>query len=136
MESLPKLVRRTLGDLAVIRHSLMAATVTNGLNQPVDSLLDLELAAELKSLVDELRGLLWAYVQTLSAKSGRRPEEVLEWYKMQLVVEMLRHARTPADKIPQCPADRYTFEDLVTEALAVTAAHNAAPVVAPFTAQG
>lgn len=60
-ESLPKLVRRTLGDLAVIRQSLVtAAGEPEDPNQPANSLLDLELAAELKSVVDELRRLLWA----------------------------------------------------------------------------
>jgi len=129
------LVRRTLGDLAVIRHSLMTATRTNGLNQPANSLLELELAAELKSLVDELRGLLWAYVQTLSAKSGRRPEEVLEWYKMQLAVEMLRNARIPADQVPRHPADRHTCEDPGHRSAGGHGCTYAAPVIAPFTAE-
>ena len=39
-----------------------------------------------------LRLLLWAYIQTLSVKSGRAPAEVLSWYKMQLAMEILSSA--------------------------------------------
>ena len=59
-------VRRTLQDLASIRESLLAFS-----DQPADSpdasaqILDLELAGELKSVVDALRLLLWAYIQAL-----------------------------------------------------------------------
>lgn len=124
-KSLPKLVRRTLGDLAVIRQSLVtAAAEPDDPSRPANSLLDLELAAELKSVVDELRRLLWAYVQALSAQSGKRPDEVLEWYKMELAVDMLRKARSrPSEPLPNQIAGHCTFEDLVTQALAVTAAH-------------
>ncbi|HEY2391623.1 MAG TPA: hypothetical protein VGK22_10675 [Candidatus Angelobacter sp.] len=86
-------VRHTLNDLAAIRESLLAIsdqTITSSDSQ--GHVLDLELAGELKNVVDALRLLLWAYIQALSVKSGRAPEEVLSWYKMELAVEMLRSA--------------------------------------------
>jgi hypothetical protein len=121
-QNLDEVVRQTLDGLSVIRKSLLAMETQGAdLNRPADSLLDLELAAELKSVVDGMRKLLWAYVQTLSRKSGRRPEEVLEWYKMQLAVEMLRQARSRPSAAQQPRfAPRYTFDDLVTSALEVT----------------
>ncbi|HZU33617.1 MAG TPA: hypothetical protein VFB79_21060 [Candidatus Angelobacter sp.] len=106
-------VRQTLNDLAVIRRSLLAAS-----EQPIkapEQYLDLELAAELKSVVDELRRLLWAYVQALSVQSGRSPEEVLNWYKMELAVEMLRSIRPPR---PASEGYISEFEQVVTRALA------------------
>jgi hypothetical protein len=98
-DTLSSRVRRTLEDLAMIRQSLLAVS-----DQTIESSdassqnLDLELAGELKNVVDALRLLLWAYIKALSSKSGRSPEEVLSWYKMELAVEMLRSARrsTPA----------------------------------------
>ena len=123
--TLSQRVRRTLDDLAEIQKSLVAAAAkADHADRPADSLLDLELAAELKCVVDELRRLLWAYVQALSANSGRRPEEVLEWYKMQLAVEMLRNTRAPSHRPPKDEVHvGYSFESLVTEALAITATH-------------
>lgn len=79
-------VRRTLEDLALIRQSLREAT--NQANEPKTEssvVLDLQLAAELKGVVDALGELLWAYISALSAKSGRQPRDVLEWYKWSLL---------------------------------------------------
>src|SRR5690242_5182209 len=86
-------VRRTLDDLAEIRESLLAVSEDNQSGDP-SKMLDLELAGELKNVVDALRLLLWAYIKALSSKSGRAPAEVLNLYKMELAVEMLRSVRT------------------------------------------
>jgi len=79
--------------------------------------LDLELAVELKSVVDALRLLLSAYIQALSEQSGRPPEEVLSWYKMEMAVEMLRSIRNPG------AAKGYIsdFEQMVDQTLTSTA---------------
>ena len=63
-------VRRTLDDLAEIRESLLAISEETH-SEDHSKLLDLELAGELKNVVDALRLLLWAYVKALSSKSGR-----------------------------------------------------------------
>ena len=121
-ESFTNHVRSTLEDLAMIRQSLLADSDQSADRKQQDGLLlDLELAAELKSVVDALRQLLWAYIQTLSAQSGRKPAEVLEWYKMEIAVEMLRalRSREPAvDEDASC-----TFEQLVNSALAISSSH-------------
>jgi len=113
-------VRHTLDDLAAIRQSLLAVSdqTASSAESPAH-VLDLELAGELKNVVDAIRLLLWAYIQALSAKSGRAPGEVLSWYKMQLAVEMLRSAggrSTPATE--GCIAD---FERLVSQTMASAA---------------
>jgi hypothetical protein len=124
-EPLSVRVRRTLEDLAVIQKSLKttAAQPDGEIKEP-NPLLDLELAAELKSVVDILRNLLWSYISVLSARSGRRPQEVLDWYKMELAVEMLRNAssRLPATE-PKEADGSLTFEEIITRTLAVTAMH-------------
>ena len=113
--SLSSRVRHTLEDLAVIRQSLLAVS-----DQTVESAdassqtLDLELAGELKNVVDALRLLLWAYIRALSSKSGRSPEEVLSWYKIELAVEMLRSARRSAPEGSETIAD---FERMVNQTL-------------------
>ena len=112
-------VRRTLEDLAEIRESLVAAPATAGRKKEADLLLDLELASELKAVVDALRQLLWAYIQALSAKSGRHPREILDWYKMEIAVEMLRAIRGRTASTPECEVP-YTFEQLVNNALNIT----------------
>jgi hypothetical protein len=113
-------VRHTLDDLAAIRQSLLAVSdQTASSAEAPAQVLDLELAGELKNVVDAIRLLLWAYIQALSAKSGRAPGEVLSWYKMQLAVEMLRSAAgrsTPATE--GCIAD---FERLVSQTMASAA---------------
>lgn len=108
-------VRRTLEDLAAIRQLLLTVSETPAA-EPKENFqyLDLELAAELKSVVDAIRLLLWAYIQALSAKSGRSPAEVLSWYKMELAVEMLRSARTKPGAVHGCISD---FEQLVNQTL-------------------
>lgn len=116
--SLSSRVRRTLEDLTVIRQSLVA---TNAPGNPTAcaQVLDLELAGELKSVVDAIRLLLWAYIQALSTTSGRAPAEVLNWYKMQLAVEMLRSASgRAAPTTDGCIAD---FERLVNQTLTAAA---------------
>src|SRR5438094_78438 len=87
-------VRSTLEDLTLIRQSLLTCPdqITDRRNTG-SQLLDIELSSELKTLVDALRTLHWAYIQTLSAQSGRQPAEILEWYKMEIAVEMLRALR-------------------------------------------
>ena len=116
-------VRSTLEDLAMIRQSLLADPDQSADRKQQDGLLlDLELAAELKSVVDALRQLLWAYIQTLSAQSGRKPAEVLEWYKMEIAVEMLRALRSREPSVDEDAA--CTFEQLVNSALSITSVHS------------
>jgi hypothetical protein len=118
-------VRKTLDDLASIRQSLLAVSASNSAGaSPDDStqVLDLELAGELKSVVDALRLLLWAYIQALSTKSGRAPEEVLSWYKMELAVEMLRSVRGCPVAVPARSGSIADFERMVNQTLSATAA--------------
>ena len=121
-ESFTNHVRSTLEDLAMIRQSLLADPDQSADRKQQDGLLlDLELAAELKSVVDALRQLLWAYIQTLSAQSGRKPAEVLEWYKMEIAVEMLRALRSREPSVGEDAS--CTFEQLVNSALAISSSH-------------
>jgi hypothetical protein len=112
-------VRRSLQDMASIRQSLLDISEESP-DAPADpsKCLDLELAGELKSVVDALRLLLWAYIKALSAKSGRAPAEVLSWYKMELAVEMLRSARSRPLPSVGCISE---FEKLVSHTMDVAA---------------
>ena len=118
-------IRRTLEDLAVIRKTLLSGTAAADGSSASPSLsLDLELASELKSVVDAIRLLLWAYIQALSSRSGRPPDEVLNWYKMELAVEMLRSVRARMQGTPASANEtRFSFDELVTEAISVTSSH-------------
>ena len=115
-ETLSHRVRRTLEDLLIIRQTLQSPSleVKNTLA------LDLELAAELKSVVDALRQLLWAYIQALSAHSGRKPQEILEWYKMEIAVEMLRSVRSRRSPAASHVEETSGFEQLVSGAMTIT----------------
>lgn len=118
-DTLSSRVRHTLEDLAGIRESLLAISdETIESSDAASQTLDLELAGELKNVVDALRLLLWAYIQALSSKSGRSPEEVLSWYKMELAVEMLRSARRSAPAKSGPIAD---FERMVNQTLSTVA---------------
>src|SRR5260370_26775361 len=111
--------------MAGIRLTLRAGRqpVTDSPNE-LRQALDLELASELKAVVDALRRLLWAYMQALSAKSGRSPHEVMNWYKMEFAVEMLRSVRAHTQTASNETAEPgYSFDQLVSNALAVTSHH-------------
>ena len=118
-------VRRTLEDLAVIRQTLLADSEPSAdTARTASQTIDLELASELKSVVDALRRLLWAYIHGLSSKSGRPPDEVLNWYKMELAVEMLRSVRKRGATTPAVSVEpAYSFNELVSDAMAVTSLH-------------
>jgi hypothetical protein len=126
-EVLSAQVRRALNDMAAIRHSLTGAVEQDsGMQGGQQNILDIELAGELKSVVDAMRQLLWAYIQALSAKSGRTPQNVMEWYKMQLAVEMLRSVRPRNVRPPVIPPqeETWSFEKLYNNALEVSHQHN------------
>jgi hypothetical protein len=118
-------IRRTLEDLTIIRQTLLSVNET-----AVDSVhlsnvvLDLEVAGELKNVLDALRQVLWAYIQAHSSSSGRPINEILSWYKMELAVEMLRSVRAPTRATSAASSEpRFSFDDLVSEAIAVTSSH-------------
>ena len=121
-EKLSARVRRTLADLAVIRQSITAISQEQASDAASASrmCLDIELAGELKSVVDALRQLLWAYIQALSAKSGRTPYEVLNWYKMEIAVDLLRSLRNRSND-PEHALGR--FEELVNSTLMISSQH-------------
>ncbi|SRR5882724_4560972 len=120
-EKLSAKVRRALDDLAEIRQSLLSMAEPGVEVQASGQCMDLELAGELKSVVDGLRRLLWAYIEALSAKSGRAPYEVLSWYKMELAVEMLRSLR-PQSSAGQPPAS--DLEQLINSALVIASQYS------------
>jgi len=122
-EKLSARVRRTLEDLAVIRESLTVLSAEQASDAASASrlCLDLELAGELKSVVDALRQLLWAYVKALSTTSGRTPYEVLNWYKMEIAVDLLRSLRNRSND-PERALGR--FEELVNSTLMISSQHD------------
>lgn len=122
-ETLADRVRRTLEDLGLIRQSLQLMNTQTNRSEERNPVLDLELAAELKMVVDTLRELLWSYITALSAKSGRCPKEVLEWYRMELAVYMLRNKKGSDGDETAETEEHSTFQDLITSALTVTAMH-------------
>jgi hypothetical protein len=126
LETLAQAVRRTLHDLTEIRQSIAAmAGQASGQSGKPDPGLEAELANHLKCLVAALRELLWTYITTLSGKSGSRPEDALEWYKMELAVGLVNSEKSlsPPAK-PQEIEGSGTFQDLIATALAVTAMYS------------
>jgi hypothetical protein len=121
-EKLSARVRRTLADLAIIRESLTALSEEQARDAAAVSrqCLDIELAGELKSVVDALRQLLWAYIKALSTTSGRTPYEVLNWYKMEIAVDLLRSLRNRSND-PDRALGR--FEELVNSTLMISSQH-------------
>ncbi len=121
-ENLSTRVRRALEDLTGIRQSLLSMSEqADGEALSSDQCLNLELAGELKSMVDALRRLLWAYIEALSAKSGRDPLEVLSWYKMELAVEMLRSVR-PRSMSEIAPTSE--LQQLINSALVIASQYS------------
>ncbi len=120
-EKLSIRVRRALEDMAAIHQSLLSMPEQPAEGSAPEMYLDLELAGELKSMVDVVHQHLWAYIEALSAKSGRSPLEVMRWYKTELAVEMLRSVRPPASAT-QAPASE--LEQLINSALVISSQYS------------
>ena len=121
-ETISAKVRCALEALAEIRQSLVSMTEPLDAGAPPSiQCLDLELAGELKSVVDGLRRLLWAYIEALSARSGRAPLEVLRRYKTELAVEMLQSMRPQSAPEQPTPSD---LEQLINSALMIASQYS------------
>jgi len=93
-ESVAGRVRRILDDMAFIRQALVAGDgQTRKLEGKTPPPLELQAAAELKSGVDSMRHLLWLYMKARCAGIGTTPQQMTDWYKMELAMEMLRLMR-------------------------------------------
>lgn len=90
-ESVAGRVRRILDDMAFIRAALIAADAQTGAAPPP---LELQRAAQLKSGIDSMRQILWLYMKARCAGTGTSPQQITDWYKMDLAVEMLRLMRS------------------------------------------
>jgi len=93
-ESVAGRVRRILDDMAFVRAALVAGDAqiraTTGATPPP---LELQLAAQMKSEVDSMRRLLWLYMKAQCGGAETPPQQIADWYKMELAVEMLRLMR-------------------------------------------
>lgn len=93
-ESVTARVRRILNDMTLLRQALMAGeAATRATTGAAPPPLELHLAAELKSGVDSMRQALWLYMKWRCAGTGATPQQITEWYKMELAMEVLRMMR-------------------------------------------
>lgn len=114
---LSHLVQRTLGDLTTIRHSLLAISEENREDGSGSVVLDLELAGQLKNVVDALRLLLWAYIKALSSRAAGSPYDRLRDYKTELALDMLHSARPRLQEEHEAFSPASDFERLINWAL-------------------
>ncbi|SRR5258708_40157508 len=110
-ESVAGRVHRILDDMAFIREALVAGDAQTGATPPA---LELQLAAELKSGVDSMRQLLWLYMRVRCSAEGTKPQQITDWYKMELAVEVLRlmrcrptHAESQGNVVEMIPSSSH-----------------------------
>ena len=88
--SLAGRVRRILDDIAFVRAALLAGDAQTAAAPPP---LELQAAARLKSGVDSMRQLLWLYMKARCGGAAATPQQITDWYRLELSAEILRLMR-------------------------------------------
>jgi hypothetical protein len=90
-------IRRITDDLKVLQEDLYRAAFDRpedgSLEQIVDEVLDFKLVADLKSTVDYMRHLLWAYIEVSAKSDSSKIDQALQASRMNRATEMLRLLR-------------------------------------------
>jgi hypothetical protein len=97
METVSVRIRRITDDLKVLQEDLYRAAFDRpedgSLEQIVDEVLDFKLVADLKSTVDYMRHLLWAYIEVSAKSDSSKIDQALQASRMNRATEMLRLLR-------------------------------------------
>lgn len=108
-------IRRVTDDLRAIQQQLDAASRRDLTAAPqtelIDDLLNFELVKEFKSAVDNMRYILWGYIEAAS-HTGGDVDLAVQNVRMQRTTEMLRVLAERTDLSVPIPQARTFFEEV------------------------
>ena len=103
MSDLVTRIRRVTEDLKAIQEKLNAAAQPGAppaeRERIMEALLQADMVNEFKTAVDNMRHLLWSYIEAASAKSPQNVTRTLQAVRMQRVTEMLRILQPTVDEV-------------------------------------
>ena len=116
MSDLTGRIRRVTEDLHAVQDVLNAAarpdTPAAERDAVMEELLNLRVLDEFKAAVDNMRHLLWSYIEASNAKNVHGVSQTLQHVRMQRVTEMLRilQPNMEESKIAGSPESKSFFE--------------------------
>lgn len=118
MSDLAHTIRRVTKDLEYIQEELNQAARSD-VSAPVrervmEEMMDANMINNLKSAVDNMRYLLWSYIEATS-KQGKDVGQTLQTVRMQRVTEMLKILKPDVEDVRrQNTPEAQTFLEMVT----------------------
>ncbi len=114
--SISERIRRVTDDLQAIQDKLAAAS-RRDLTAPqqtelIDDLLNFELIREFKNAVDNMRHVLWGYIEAASRNGEGDVDLSVQNIRMQRTTEMLRVLAEQNDMSVPMPRARTFFEEV------------------------
>ena len=112
-------IRRITTDLRALQQDFYRAVFEEGneqnLGQVVDELLDFELVTDLKSTVDYMRHVLWAYIEVVAKTDRSRKELAIETSRLNRATEMLKLLRMRFGDAPPSDLDKLAPRSFVDQ---------------------
>ena len=126
LDEITKRIAHVTDELRIIHSQLEAATRNAADRQiVVDRLLAGELLNDLKSAVDNMRHVLWSYIEA-TAQGPEELKNAIQGYRMQRVTEMLRVLReAETEELNAVPHAHSFFEEINHIAHATVDRYNA-----------
>jgi hypothetical protein len=116
MSELTNRIRRVTDDLHAVQEILNSAARPNApaaeRDAVMEELISLRILDEFKASVDNMRHLLWSYIEASNAKNAHGVSATLQHVRMQRVTEMLRilQPNMEESKMAASPASKSFFE--------------------------
>ena len=136
MSDLTRRIRRVTDDLHAVQDVLNAAARPDApvseRDAVMEELINMHILDEFKASVDNMRHLLWSYIEASNAKNVHGVSHTLQQVRMQRVTEMLRilQPNVEESKMAASPESKSFFEVIQKIANSAVDRHSAAPVKA------
>ena len=116
MSELTSRIHRVIEDLHAVQGIMNAAARPEApapeRDAVMEELINMRVLDEFKAAVDNMRHLLWSYIEASNTKSAHGVSQTLQHVRMQRVTEMLRilQPNVEESKISASPASKSFFE--------------------------
>src|SRR6266404_9386822 len=116
MSELTNRIRRVTDDLHAVQEVLNSAARPNApaaeRDAVMEELISMRILDEVKASVDNMRHLLWSYIEASNAKNAHGVSATLQHVRMQRVTEMLRilQPNMEESKMASSPESKSFFE--------------------------
>ena len=120
MSDLTVRIRRVTEDLQAIQEQLSSAASQDApaaeRDAVMEEMLNRDLIHGFKSSVDNMRHLLWSYIEASSSRGHQNVSDTLQSVRMQRVTEMLRILQPTVEgaEVPSSPEEKSFFEVIQT----------------------